>query len=95
MSAIKGVVIGMGVLILVGFVVVAITLVTRSKGGSEAKDQFQNMVRLPAGSQVLETRLGDRNILLRIRAGDGAESLVLIDAANGAERGRISLTVGP
>jgi hypothetical protein len=43
MSAIKGVVIGMGVLILVGFVVVAITLVTRSKGGSEAKDQFQNM----------------------------------------------------
>jgi hypothetical protein len=95
MKAVKGLVIGMGVLILVGFVVVAVTLVMRAQGGREAKAPFQNMVRLPAGGQIIETRLSDDRILLRVRNADGAEALIVLDADNGQEMGRLNVAIAP
>ena len=94
MRAIKGLVIGMGALILVGFVVVAVTLVMRMQGsrGPEGAP-FQNVVQLPAGAKVVETVFSDDKIILRLRTADGAESLVLINSRDGRETGRIALAV--
>lgn len=95
MRAIKAVVIGMGGLILVGFVVVGVTLVMRMQNVNAPRQAFQQVLTLPAGAQVLETRLEGGEIVLRVAKADGAEMLVLIDAADGIERGRIDLAFGP
>jgi hypothetical protein len=91
MRAIKGLVIGMGVLILAGFVVVAVTLAVRTKGNDPNGAPFQNVVQLPAGGKIVETTFGDDKIILRIRMQNGGDALVLIDARDGRERGRIAL----
>jgi hypothetical protein len=95
MGRMKAVVIGMGVLILAGFVTVAVTLVMRAQGGSAPRQPFQNLVTLPAGAAVVETRMGDGQIVLRLQANDGSQLLVVLSATDGSVRGRINLAVQP
>jgi hypothetical protein len=95
MGAIKAVVIGMGVLILAGFVVVAATLISRMQDGDDPRQPFQNLVTLPPDARVVETLLGDGRIVLRVEAGDGSQSLLILNVADGQERGRINLAIAP
>ncbi len=95
MGGIKAVVIGMGVLILAGFVVVAATLISRMQDGEDPRQPFRNLITLPAGASIVETRLADGRIVLRLESKDGSQSLLILNAADGQERGRINLAVAP
>ncbi|MGY9056815.1 MAG: DUF6476 family protein [Alphaproteobacteria bacterium] len=91
MSAIKWLVIGMGALILAGFIVIAVTLATRSQGDKPSRAPFAASISLPSGTQVLETSTSDEKIVLRVQAADSSQWLVVIDNDTGAEMGRIKL----
>ncbi len=91
MRAIKGIVIGMGVLILAGFIVIAVTLVMRTQGISELKQAYRTSVGIPHGTQIVESETDGDRILLRLAAPDGSSWLMVLDARNGEEKGRIRL----
>ena len=91
MRAIKGIVIGMGLLIVVGFIVIAVTLVMRAQGLSEPKQAYRSTVSIPAGTAVETTETDGDRILLRLAGTDGSAWLMVIDAHTGVEQGRIKL----
>jgi len=99
MRGLKALVIGMGVLIVAGIVILVVAIVDQAgtlNGGTDkaasAPTAFApQTLALPAGSEVVETRIGDGRILLRLRLSDGSGRLVLIDAATGAMTGTIEL----
>lgn len=93
MRAIKAVVIGLGILIMAGFVVVAVTLVVRMQEVGGPDEAYRNLVSLPAGTRIVETQMAHERIVLRLQAEDGSQSLLILNADDGSERGRIELTV--
>ncbi len=93
MRAIKAVVIGLGILIMAGFVIVAVTLVVRMQGVGEPDEAYRNLATLPAGARIVETLMADDRIVLRLQAEDGSQSLLILNADDGSERGRIDLAV--
>ena len=93
MGTIKAVVIGMGVLILAGFIVVAVALVMRLQDADAPSEAYRNLITLPAGARIAETQVTDDRIVLRLQAEDGSQSLLILNAADGSERGRIDLAI--
>ena len=95
MQALKALVIILGILILIAFGFLAYGVATKfgsSKPTVAAKGSFaENRVELSAGARVVETTFGDGRIILRVVKPDGAEVLVLIDAATGVRVGLLHL----
>ena len=91
MRLIKGIVIGMGVLIVVGFIVVAVALVTRTQSVSDPKQAYSTSVSIPHGTKVAASEINEDRILLQLVATDGTAWLITLDAATGQEKGRIKL----
>ena len=91
MGFVKGIVIGMGVLIVAGFIVVAVTLVMRMQGMAEPEKAYSTTLSLPAGMEIAESAMADGRILLRLAAADGGSWLMIVDARTGEEQGRIRL----
>jgi len=71
MAGIKALVIGMGVLLLAGFVIVAVTLVNRVSSSGEAAPA-QVAFRLGAGERLVGSDLDGGRIALRIETPTGA-----------------------
>jgi hypothetical protein len=94
MGFVKAIVIGMGVLIVAGFIIVAVTLVIRMQGAAEPDSAYRTTLSLPNGTAITETSMVDGEVLLRLKAADGASWLMIIDARTGAEKGRIKLLPG-
>ena len=69
MRALKALVIGMGVLIVVGLAVVVVTIANRTIDGG--KPSTDAAFALPDGAEVLETALDGDRIALRLRLADG------------------------
>ena len=95
MQALKALVIILGILILIAFGFLAYGVATKF-GGSKptvaAEGAFaENRVALSAGARVVETTFGGGRIILRVVEPDGAEALVLIDAATGVRVGLVHL----
>ena len=95
MQALKALVIILGILILTAFGFLAYGVATKfgvSKLRVAAQDSFaENRVALSAGARVVETTFGGGRIILRVVMPDGAEALVLIDAATGVRVGLVHL----
>lgn len=106
MRALKALVIGMGLLIVLGLVVLIFAAVDRSLVPGESTPEssakapsattLPKMARsatieLPPGAEVVETAVGDGRIVLRLRLPDGSGRLLLLDAASGEETGRMEL----
>lgn len=92
MRALKTLVIGMGVLIVAGLVVLVVAAVDRTGGGKSSDAAFSPAsISLPAGSEIVETRVGDGRIVLRLKLADGDARLVVIDAATGRLTGTVDL----
>jgi hypothetical protein len=99
MRALKVLVVVMGVLLLAGFAVLVVTIMSRmSQRATPAAPAavhpvpFGNAaVRLPADALVMEVQGAGDRILLRLDLADGSEMLLVLDAATGAELGRIKL----
>ncbi len=97
MRALKAIVIGMGVLIILGVILLVVLLAQKSgdKIGSvltEGKPPVIADIVLPAGAQVVETRVGGERIVLRLRLPDGKVRLIILDAATGRQTGQTELT---
>lgn len=100
MRALKVLVVVMGVLLIAGVAVVIVTIMSRltQKATPSAPVAAAHLVpfgnttvTLPSDSLVMEVQgTGDR-ILLRLDLKDGTEMLLVLDAATGAELGRIKL----
>ena len=96
MRGLKAMVIGMGVLIIVGVIFLIYAIVQKSGddlGGGFGSDKppAVSRVALPAGAEVVETRVGAERIVLRLRLPDGSGRLVILDAGSGRQVGRTEL----
>lgn len=100
----KTVVILMGLVIVAGFIFVAVTIYTRARDtagqtgdvrpGNFAAGDFRTEVAVPAG-ELVEVTVGGGQIVLRYRAADGGERLVLVDQATGRRAGTVTLVPQP
>ncbi len=101
MRALKLLVVVMGILLIAGFAVVVVTIMSRmTQRGTPAAPATaathpapfgQTTVTLPADSLVMEVQGAGDRILLRLDLKDGTEMLVVLDAVTGTELGRIKL----
>ncbi len=100
MRALKVLVVVMGVLLIAGFAVVVVTIMSRlsqraappSAAVAARLTPFGNTtVTLPADSLVMEVQGAGDRILLRLDLKDGTEMLLVLDAGTGTELGRIKL----
>ncbi len=81
MRALKGLVIGMGVLIVAGLAVVVVTIANRSFHGAAAPTDA--VLALPQGAEVVETSLDGQRLALRLRLADGTSEIHVFDLATG------------
>lgn len=94
MAWIKASVIGMGVLLVAGFVVVAVTLLQRMSGADGAAPGVA-AIELAAGETLVHADLDGGRLLLRIETAAG-QRLEVRDAASGALKSRIDIVqAGP
>jgi hypothetical protein len=106
MKALKALVIIMAVLIAAGLTVLVVmvvknagkdaTQVPGTAAGARAPTSGfgETGINLPPGAKIIETSTGDGRIVLRIRQPDGAQALVVIDAATGRRLGLVRLKAG-
>jgi hypothetical protein len=83
----KLLVIGMGVILVVGFLVVVVTLFNRLTNPREPKALGQVAVTVPAGCQLADAWSEDEQLYLRY-AGEGCGLVVVLDAESGRELAR-------
>lgn len=93
MRALKAMVIGMGVLIIVGVIFLIFAIVQKSGTGFGGEQTpVVSSVALPAGAEIVETRVGDKRIVLRLRLANGGGRLIILDLATGRLIGETALT---
>lgn len=96
MRGLKAMVIGMGVLIIVGVIFLIYAIVQKSGddlggGFGGNKPPVAASIELPAGAEVVETRVGVERIVLRLRLPDGSGRLIILNAATGRQVGQTDL----
>ena len=105
MRALKGLVIGMGVVILIGFAVVVVALIERAERAPSTPAQsapstvqrpspgvFGDVaVALPLGAQVVGTATDAGRLIVHLRLADGNARVLVIDLATGRRLGAIRL----
>lgn len=89
MAGIKALVIGMGVLLLAGFVVIVVTLINRVGSPADA-EPFLAKVALAPGESLADASLDGARVLLRIETAAGARVEVR-DLADGELIGRFEV----
>lgn len=96
MRAVKALVIGMGILIIVGLGLVVYGVV-RQADNLISRDTFGEVtIPLPAGCTLAEASADDRGlVVLRLqgKADDGCRQVLLFDSRSGEMRGRIHLPI--
>lgn len=109
MQALKALVIGMGILILVAMAVLAVTIYKRATAPSEETAvtnapkterasglSFGTMdLPVPEGAHVEEMEAGDGRLTLRLRLNDGGTRILVVDLASGALLGTLVLQPTP
>lgn len=88
MAALKALVIGMGVLIVVGVVVLAATLASRMAGNKSA---WESSVVLPDGFGLVGIAGTQDRVILHTRGPKGEALLLAVDPATGKTLGRITV----
>ncbi|MCG8594772.1 MAG: hypothetical protein MI785_10450 [Kiloniellales bacterium] len=95
MQALKTLVIGMGVLIVIGFVLLVVGLANKfAQGGKAGFGDVE--VAVPDGCTVAETLAEGDRLLLRLEgpAARGCAQVMVIDLESGAVQGRLRLAPG-
>lgn len=86
----KAVVIGLGVLIILGFAALIYGLAV--KGGKLVKPGYEPLL-LPAGAGIADMAMSERQLALRVTMGEH-EEILLIDLRSGRVMGRIPVQSG-
>jgi len=94
----KVLVVVMGLLIIVGFIVVAAEIARRMSSASSpaapSGGAFAQNIALPSGAQVVSvTSAGDR-LAVHVKATDGRSTIYLVDPRNGALLGTVDFPPG-
>lgn len=92
MQALKGLVIGMGILIVLGLALVAYGLVSRvSETGDAATGFGEVSLALPAGCSIAEARGHEGRLILRAEGPEerGCQQVIVVDMASGEILGRV------
>lgn len=94
----KVLVVVMGLLIVVGFIVVASEIARRMSSASPtvapSGTAFAQRIALPSGAQVVSvTSAGDR-VAVHVKAADGRSTLYIVDPRNGALLGTVDFPPG-
>lgn len=84
----KAIVIGLGGLLVLGFAVLVIGLIVKSKPPRPAQTSAPEPLRLPADASIVDMALADRTLVLRVKQPSG-EQLVVVDLVSGAVVKRI------
>ena len=108
MQPLKGLVIGMGVLIVIGMSLLVYGLVrefggeddapaaTASDPASPRAATFGEIdVSLPAGCRIIEMQPAETRLFLRLEGAESCPGILVIDLASGSELGRINLRPAP
>jgi len=100
-SGLKALVIGMGVLIVVGVIGLAVAIFQRAQVLNEvgvepasaplSKSFGVRRLGLPTGAEVIETVADGDRLLLRVRSQDGSQRIVSIDLVTGETLGTFLL----
>lgn len=90
MRALKFLVIAMGVLIVAGIGVIAVTIADRS-ADSVTGAATEVKVDIPPGSRVVETSLDGDRLALRLVLADGTTRVLVLDTATGRDVARVEL----
>jgi len=83
----KALVIGMGVLIVAGIGVVAVTLVNRmggtvsSSSASSTASTAAGRIALPPGARIAETHVDGKTVVLRLSMPDGSSRIALYETS--------------
>ncbi len=98
MRALKGLVIGMALLIAIGLAVVAVAIVDRLGGGGFGVPPpvafGTAKVEIPFGSVVSKTVVEGDRLLVYLRLNGGRESILVVDLKTGKSLGSIELVPG-
>ncbi len=101
MRALKALVIGMGILILIGFAAVVVAVIQRTgddgddgpstvRSGVPTERAFGDVrVKLPSGAQVIGTAADGGRLIVHLRLAGGEARILVIDLATGKRLGAI------
>ena len=90
MRALKFLVIAMGVLIVIGVGVIAVTIADRS-ARSVTGAAAEVSIAIPPGSRIVETTLDGDRMALRLELSDGKTRILVLDTASGRTVTRVDV----
>jgi hypothetical protein len=94
----KVLVVVMGLLIVVGFIVVASEIARRMSSASSrpapSSATFAERIALPSGSQVVSVGPAGDRVAVHVKAADGRSTLYIVDPRNGALLGTVDFPPG-
>ena len=90
MRALKFLVIAMGVLIVIGVGVIAVTIADRS-AQSVSGAAAEVSIAIPPGSRIVETTLDGDRMALRLELSDGKTRVLVLDTVTGREITRVDI----
>ncbi len=79
----KGIVIGLGVLIILGLGALIAAVVLRASANTETASPADAMLELPAGGRVADMRLDGQVLVLLLEGADGEQELVVLHLRRG------------
>lgn len=99
MQALKALVVTLGILIVIAFGFLAYGLLNKvdTLGGGKSKlapsvgGFGETHVAIPKGARVVETRIGDGRLFLRLEKAGGGEAVLVIDPSTGRRIGVVHL----
>jgi len=94
----KVLVVVMGLLIVVGFIVVASEIARRmstaSSGPAPSGVAFAQRIALPSGAQVVSVSPAGDRVAVHVKSADGRSTLYIVDPRNGALLGTVDFPPG-
>ena len=94
----KVLVVVMGLLIVVGFIVVASEIARRmssaSPGPAPSGAAFSEHIALPSGAQVVSVSSAGDRVAVHVKAADGRSTLYIVDPRSGALLGTVDFPPG-
>lgn len=96
----KVLVVVMGLLIVVGFIVVAAEIARRMSSASTgaapsaSTAAFSRNIALPSGAQVVSVSPAGDRVAVHVKAADGRSTLYIVDPRNGALLGTVDFPPG-
>ncbi len=97
MPGLKALVIVLGILIVAGLTLVAVTVARRAGGpdGTVSSGFGEVNLRLPPGARLVDATVDGARLVLRLRLADGTDQVTIVDLQTGRPLGTVRLEAEP